>query len=174
MMRYAVVRRMSVKTFRCTTSGLSESGVRTFHRSIASFLRLTTSLRVVAFYQSLGLTFTEEQHGKGPLHYSAPLGDGIIEIYPLRPTTKPLMPPPDSVSQSLIRILPLVVLNLLGGSVVIKPGRDTPWGYTSGIGCRSRWAHRRTVPCLIVNGVACLLGWTVFWCFRGRATWFLR
>lgn len=38
---------------------------------------------VVAFYRTLGLAFAEEQHGKGPLHHSAPLGDGIVEIYPL-------------------------------------------------------------------------------------------
>ena len=38
---------------------------------------------VCRFYQSLGLTFTEERHDSGPLHYSAPLGDGLIEIYPM-------------------------------------------------------------------------------------------
>jgi catechol 2,3-dioxygenase-like lactoylglutathione lyase family enzyme len=36
-----------------------------------------------AFYTRLGFRFVEEQHGKGPLHFSAPLGDGILEIYPL-------------------------------------------------------------------------------------------
>lgn len=35
------------------------------------------------FYSRLGFEFVTEQHGRGPQHYSAPLGDGIIEIYPL-------------------------------------------------------------------------------------------
>lgn len=82
---------------------------------------------VVAFYQSLGLVFTEERHGKGPLHHSAPLGDGIIEIYPLADdqrvdsTTRLgfAIRDPDSVAR---------VAESLGGRAV-KHGRDTPWGY---------------------------------------------
>lgn len=35
------------------------------------------------FYSSLGTSFQREQHGKGPLHYSAVLGgDLVLEIYP--------------------------------------------------------------------------------------------
>ena len=82
---------------------------------------------VVAFYQSLGFTFAEEQHGKGPLHNSAPLGDGIIEISPL-PDDQPV----DSTTRLGFGIAApdSVVGNAesLGGRV-IKPGRDTPWGY---------------------------------------------
>lgn len=40
----------------------------------------------LAFYQSLGLTFIEEQHGNGPVHYAASLGDEsnplVFELYP--------------------------------------------------------------------------------------------
>lgn len=39
--------------------------------------------RLRDFYGGLGFEFVEEQHGNGPRHYSAPLGDGILEIYPL-------------------------------------------------------------------------------------------
>ena len=82
---------------------------------------------VCRFYQSLGLTFTEEQHGKGPVHYSSPLGDGIIEIYPLHPdkqvdqTTRlgfAIADPDSAVSTAET-----------AGGRVIKTGSDTPWGY---------------------------------------------
>ncbi|MFF7655265.1 VOC family protein [Streptomyces sp. NPDC007983] len=36
-----------------------------------------------AFYTGLGLSFVREQHGRGPIHYSATLPDGtVIELYP--------------------------------------------------------------------------------------------
>jgi predicted enzyme related to lactoylglutathione lyase len=35
------------------------------------------------FYQDLGLTFQEEQHGKGPVHFSTTIGQTVLEIYPL-------------------------------------------------------------------------------------------
>lgn len=39
-----------------------------------------------AFYTALGLAFTAEQHGQGPAHYAAVLGDGtVFELYPSRP-----------------------------------------------------------------------------------------
>jgi hypothetical protein len=34
------------------------------------------------FYEALGLTFVEEKHGAGPVHYSAQLGSTVLEIYP--------------------------------------------------------------------------------------------
>jgi catechol 2,3-dioxygenase-like lactoylglutathione lyase family enzyme len=34
------------------------------------------------FYQALGLVFTAEQHGTGPLHYSCQLGTTVLELYP--------------------------------------------------------------------------------------------
>ena len=35
------------------------------------------------FYSQLGLAFEYHQHGKGPYHYSAAVGNAILEIYPL-------------------------------------------------------------------------------------------
>lgn len=35
------------------------------------------------FYSSLGIKLIEEQHGKGPIHFAGPIGDGVLEIYPL-------------------------------------------------------------------------------------------
>jgi predicted enzyme related to lactoylglutathione lyase len=39
--------------------------------------------RLANFYALLGLTFEYHKHGKSPYHYSAPLGNTILEIYPL-------------------------------------------------------------------------------------------
>ena len=36
------------------------------------------------FYEGLGLTFVEEQHGRGPEHLSTVLGGVVFELYPLR------------------------------------------------------------------------------------------
>eukprot|EP01060_Flectonema_neradi_P013031 TRINITY_DN19813_c0_g1_i2.p1 TRINITY_DN19813_c0_g1~~TRINITY_DN19813_c0_g1_i2.p1 ORF type:complete len:108 (+),score=9.01 TRINITY_DN19813_c0_g1_i2:55-378(+) len=42
---------------------------------------LKTSLE---YYRSLGLHFVEEQHGKGPIHWSTDLDGCIFELYPKR------------------------------------------------------------------------------------------
>jgi catechol 2,3-dioxygenase-like lactoylglutathione lyase family enzyme len=34
------------------------------------------------FYSALGLSITREQHGRGPLHYSATFGETTLELYP--------------------------------------------------------------------------------------------
>lgn len=39
--------------------------------------------RLRAFYQTVGVEFTEEQHGQGPRHYAGQVGDVVIELYPL-------------------------------------------------------------------------------------------
>lgn len=36
-----------------------------------------------AFYSRLGFSFTYHQHGSSPYHYSATIGDTVIELYPL-------------------------------------------------------------------------------------------
>ena len=36
----------------------------------------------LAFYRAIGLSFVEEKHGSGPIHYSYRLGSTVIEIYP--------------------------------------------------------------------------------------------
>jgi lactoylglutathione lyase len=41
------------------------------------------------FYEALGLTFTAEQHGSGPRHYSSRLGSTVLELYP---ATAPVTP----------------------------------------------------------------------------------
>jgi predicted enzyme related to lactoylglutathione lyase len=36
----------------------------------------------LAFYHAIGLSFVEEKHGSGPIHYSCRVGASVIEIYP--------------------------------------------------------------------------------------------
>ena len=38
----------------------------------------------VQFYTALGIQFQTEQHGAGPVHYSALLGNTVLEVYPAR------------------------------------------------------------------------------------------
>lgn len=45
-------------------------------------LRTTNIEAMLAFYGGLGLTFAQEQHGTGPIHYSTQLGDVTLEIFP--------------------------------------------------------------------------------------------
>ena len=48
--------------------------------------------RSCAFYGSLGLSLHREQHGEGPVHYSATLHDGaVLELYP-SPPERPFAP----------------------------------------------------------------------------------
>lgn len=43
--------------------------------------RQIEQLRV--FYQTLGIELTQEQHGKGPVHFAGRVGDVVIEVSPL-------------------------------------------------------------------------------------------
>jgi catechol 2,3-dioxygenase-like lactoylglutathione lyase family enzyme len=36
------------------------------------------------FYEALGLALVTEKHGAGPVHYSARVGDTVLELYPQR------------------------------------------------------------------------------------------
>ncbi|EEF61288.1 VOC family protein [Pedosphaera parvula] len=52
-------------------------------------LRTATMEATLTFYKALGLHFTEEKHGTGPLHYSSVVGDLVFEIYPGEPGSAP-------------------------------------------------------------------------------------
>lgn len=45
-------------------------------------LRTATIESMLAFYRALGLSFVQEQHGSGPIHYSTQVGEITLEIYP--------------------------------------------------------------------------------------------
>jgi predicted enzyme related to lactoylglutathione lyase len=46
-------------------------------------LRTSDSKRLADFYSLFGLTFDYHKHGNSPLHYSASIGQTVLEIYPL-------------------------------------------------------------------------------------------
>ena len=79
------------------------------------------------FYQTLGIEFAEEQHGKGPVHYAGRAGDVVIEVYPL--------PADGTQVDSSIRLgfvvkdLAQVVQALQGiGTKIVTPPKETTWG----------------------------------------------
>jgi len=43
----------------------------------------------LSFYGALGLSFVQEQHGSGPVHYSCDMGGVVLEIYPGQPGAAP-------------------------------------------------------------------------------------
>ncbi len=45
-------------------------------------LRAEHPEQLCEFYSALGLRFTREQHGKGPVHHASELGGSVFEIYP--------------------------------------------------------------------------------------------
>ncbi len=45
-------------------------------------IRVSDITRSVEAYSVLGITFQQEQHGNGPVHYSGSAGATIFEIYP--------------------------------------------------------------------------------------------
>lgn len=84
----------------------------------------------LAFYQALGLTFQEEQHGRGPLHYSTQCGSLVLEIYPGKPGAAPprlaagatmLGFAVSDLGEALARVSGL-------GAKIITPLQETEWG----------------------------------------------
>lgn len=81
--------------------------------------------RAVGFYRCLGIEFSQEQHGKGPVHFAADLGEMIFEIYPAVT---------EDVDNSTR--LGFSVSDLTGAmeqfkdaeAEVIQAPRETPWG----------------------------------------------
>src|SRR5262249_16614966 len=52
-------------------------------------IRVSDLQRALGFYEVLGLRFSEEQHGDGPKHLAAEVGDVIFEMYPLETGRQP-------------------------------------------------------------------------------------
>ncbi len=83
-----------------------------------------------SFYEELGLSFVEEQHGSGPVHLSCERGGAVMELYPGKPGQAPerlnagatmLGFSVESVDATLERLCALNV------TVVTAP-KDSPWG----------------------------------------------
>lgn len=88
-------------------------------------LRVEETRASVAFYELLtGSRFQEEQHGSGPVHWSATIGDVLVEIYPIGEATPGSFRIGFGVSNP-DAIVDKVRVN--GGQVVVEP-KDSPWG----------------------------------------------
>jgi len=89
-------------------------------------LRSPDLARAAAFYSRLGLQFTQHQHGSGPQHYAAELGDGVFELYPLAADG------PSTLGTRIGFTVPSLdaVVAALGDypGAVITPPKDSEWG----------------------------------------------
>ncbi len=82
--------------------------------------------RVRAFYEALGIAFTEERHGSGPRHHAGRVGEVVMEVYPL---------PDDGTADTSTRLgftvgnLAQVIQALQAlGTPVVKQPTQTAWG----------------------------------------------
>lgn len=80
------------------------------------------------FYGALGIDFSEEQHGKGLVHWAGRVGDVVFEIYPLPDA----MSSADSATRlgfTVANVIEIVeALQALDIAVVTKP-QMTEWGF---------------------------------------------
>jgi len=80
------------------------------------------------FYERLGMVFQQQQHGNGPMHYSAEFGGLVFEIYPLLKSQK-------TADHSLrlgfdVDNLDELVLKLKEAQVeMLQSPTQTDWGY---------------------------------------------
>lgn len=81
---------------------------------------------LVDFYHALGMRFVAEQHGRGPLHYSAVLEETVLEIYPaLKPDEVDASTRLGFRVEGLARIIE--TLRAAGATIVADP-KQTEWG----------------------------------------------
>lgn len=89
-------------------------------------LRAADPAGLAGMYSALGMTFSPEKHGKGPLHYAADCAGIVIEIYPLAHATE------STASTRLgftVRSIHSVHPALeAAGAVLVSPVQSSPWG----------------------------------------------
>lgn len=89
-------------------------------------LRSAEPTRLVDFYTLLGLCFQEEQHGKGPLHWTAEVEGFVLEIYPALP--------PEDVDRStrlgfeMDDVVSVVASLQNQGITIMNELKQTQWG----------------------------------------------
>jgi lactoylglutathione lyase len=80
------------------------------------------------FYETLGVTLADEQHGRGPAHLAGKVGDVSFEIYSLQDDGTAV----DSTTRLGFAVNTLVkvveTLQTLGITIVSQP-KSTEWGY---------------------------------------------
>ena len=82
------------------------------------------------FYGALGLEFTQEQHGKGPVHHSCLLGGMVLELYPGKPGAAPERSRGGATLLGFqVNDLDTLLDALVSlGAAVLTPHRNTEWG----------------------------------------------
>ena len=82
------------------------------------------------FYTYLGLSFETEQHGNGPVHYSAQQGELVLELYPGKPDSAPEKTQAGSIMHGfLVESLDEVLASLQKlGVEIVRPPSDSAWG----------------------------------------------
>lgn len=83
--------------------------------------------RLRAFYGVLGVEFSPEQHGKGPMHYAGMVGSTVLELYPLSPgeSVGATTPRLGFAVADVNRVTQL--MESVGMAIVSTP-RQTAWG----------------------------------------------
>ena len=84
----------------------------------------------LAFYQALGITFVQEQHGSGPVHYSCDLGGVILELYPAKPSSSSKV----NTDKTMLGFTVTSLVNTLGklNTLGIMPNsapQKSKWGF---------------------------------------------
>lgn len=77
------------------------------------------------FYSRLGLSFIAEQHGTGPRHYSATLGQLVFEIYPCRADAPSA---PQRVGFRIPSVDETVETLRRRGTLVVTEPKPSSWG----------------------------------------------
>jgi lactoylglutathione lyase len=88
-------------------------------------IRATDVPASLAFYQTLGLEFVQEQHGAGPVRYSCNLNGTVIEIYP---ANAPLVENSLALGFEVPSLTPILDAVRSAGFIVVFEPRKTEWG----------------------------------------------
>jgi len=77
------------------------------------------------FYSLLGLAFVEEQHGKGPRHFSAAIGSLVLEIYPCQ-ADQPSAPL--RIGFRVPSLNQTIAVLRSSHARIVREATDSPWG----------------------------------------------
>jgi lactoylglutathione lyase len=93
-------------------------------------LRASDVDKTLKFYEAVGISFVQEQHVSGPIHYSCEMDSIIIEIYPGQPGTAPDRKNGGSTTLGF-RVVALdsilAAVQHMGAKLLTNP-KDSPWG----------------------------------------------
>jgi catechol 2,3-dioxygenase-like lactoylglutathione lyase family enzyme len=89
-------------------------------------LRAADPAGLAGMYSALGMTFSPEQHGKGPLHYAADCAGTVIEIYPLTPADERTSSTRLGFNVASIHAVHPALE--AAGAVLVCPVKSSPWG----------------------------------------------